>query len=377
VRGLSLRGHELADDLRGDFTLSPRALMLRDVSGSLAGGTLRLRGSVSFRGAPRGWFNLSLTGANVSELLAFDEDLASSVKGRVDVNLRGRAVGGEWRASGTATIRRGSVLAVAINEWTVPLEVAFAPRQWRGELNVRDSTAQIGYGRARLQLALNWGDAVRLDGQLLLFDANAGSLAGSGSDLSSYARGRVSGTVDFSSRDLRSVNDLNANVRATLRETQAFQLPVLSLLVPYLAPGRAALTFNEGELRARLGGGVLRISTLTLASPLVQMMMDGTVTLQNGRLDLNAVARTSRVPLNTVALRVVARQIPAVGPIPLALIVRVSEIFADRVVYMRISGTLRNPVVRVEPLRLLREEAVRFFIRQALPLPGTSPTGLP
>src|SRR5262249_5921789 len=88
VPDLPWQGSELADDLRGDITLSSRGLVIRDVSGQLAGGELRLRGSVLFFQGARGWFNLSLTGAEASQLLAFDESFANALKGRIDVNLR-------------------------------------------------------------------------------------------------------------------------------------------------------------------------------------------------------------------------------------------------------------------------------------------------
>ena len=37
---------------------------------------------------------------------------------------------------------------------------------------------------------------------------------------------------------------------------------------------------------------------------------------------------------------------------------------------VRVSGTVRSPVITVEPLSLLTEEALRFFVNRAnLPLP--------
>lgn len=367
VRNLRWQGSDLSDDLGGDLTVSADGLSLRDAGGQLAGGLLRLRGAVRFRES-RGWFVLSLSGAELGRLAAFDRDFAAASKGGLDVNLRGSLAGGEWRASGAALLRRGQVGGVVLTDARVPVEVTLAAARGYGELAVRDAAAQVGTGRARLEAKLAWGDTLRLDGSLRLIDANVGSLAGAFGDISSYARGRVTGRADFSSRDLRALNDLSAEVQATLKETQALQLPVLSLLVPYLAPGRGALTFQEGELRARLGGGILRLNTLSLASPFVQLMMSGTVTVQGGRLDLDAVARTSRLPVDPVAFRLIARRVPAIGPVPLAVIVRATELLSNRVVYLRISGTARAPAVRVEPLRQLQEEAVRFFFRRALPL---------
>jgi hypothetical protein len=63
---------------------------------------------------------------------------------------------------------------------------------------------------------------------------------------------------------------------------------------------------------------------------------------------------------------VLALRLPAVGPIPVGLIARVSEVLANRLVHLRLTGTLKNPQVVVEPARLLTEEAVRFFLGSVL-----------
>ena len=46
---------------------------------------------------------------------------------------------------------------------------------------------------------------------------------------------------------LRSADDLNATLSATLSDSQALEIPVLNVLVPYLAPGQSATTFQSGK----------------------------------------------------------------------------------------------------------------------------------
>ena len=50
------------------------------------------------------------------------------------------------------------------------------------------------------------------------------------------------------------------------------------------------------------------------------------------------------------------------GPDALA---RASSYLSYRVIHLRVTGTLRSPTVRVEPIRLLTQEAVRFFLLQS------------
>jgi hypothetical protein len=217
-----------------------------------------------------------------------------------------------------------------------------------------------------LSAVLTWGTGARLEGQVLLVDASTRCLAGLFGDVSSYARGRITGRIDFGASDLRSINDLTANIQGKLKDTQALQMPILRLMGPYLAPGKSSLVFDEGEIKGRLAGGVLRVSSLTLVSSLVKLIMEGSVTLQ-GRLDLQVIARTSTLGgIDPLALRLLAREVPTIGPVPVGLIVRVSDLIANRVVYLRLAGTVKAPTIRVEPLRALSEEATRFLIRQLL-----------
>jgi hypothetical protein len=57
--------------------------------------------------------------------------------------------------------------------------------------------------------------------------------------------------------------------------------------------------------------------------------------------------------------------------VPVALIAQVSALLADRVVHLRVTGTVRSPTVRLDPVRLLTDEAVRFFLYNVVfPVPG-------
>jgi hypothetical protein len=175
----------------------------------------------------------------------------------------------------------------------------------------------------------------------------------------------VTGRVDFAGSNVRSVNDLTADVRATLSQTQALQLPVLSQLAPYLGPGRTSSTFQSGELRGRLAGGVLRLQQLTLTGTYLQMVIEGSVSLQ-GRLDLDVTARTGMLGATPLCLRLLRLGIPAAGPIPVSLLVQASGLLSNQVVHLLVNGTVRQPVVRVQPVRLLSETAVRYFLNRAL-----------
>jgi translocation and assembly module TamB len=366
VRDLRWGERELADNVRGDVLVGGGLLQLRNINATVGGGILRAQVVYNLRDPSRGFFTLSLTGADAERVLAFSPDLAESVRGALDLSLRGN-LGRVWRGSGTAVLTRGRVLGAEVEEWRVPLDFAFAPGLGYGQVEVRDSGAQVGQGRATARATIRWGGAgAEVRGNVRLLDANAGRLASVLDERRSSVQGRVNGRVDFSGTNVRSLDDLTATVQATLNQTQAFQLPVLAQVAPYLAPGQSNATFQSGELRARLARGVLRIERLTLAGSFLQMIVEGTVTLQ-GRLDLDVTARTATLGPDPLLLRILRLRVPAFGPLPLSMIVQASSYLSNRVIHLRVTGTVRNPVIRVEPIRLLTEEAARFFLNRALP----------
>ncbi len=364
VRDLRQGDAELADSIRGEVRLTPAGVFLRDVTGGVAGGQLRLQVSRRFNGG--GWMDVSLTGADSGQLLAalgMDEETMS---GPVEIRLRGE-IGEEWTASGNLLLSRGKVLNVPVSEWNAPLDVAFSPEMGRATVQIRDSTAQVGGGRARLRAEARVGERVRVEGVVQLIDAGTASLAGLIGDVSSFARGRVTGRVDFAGSDVRSADDIGATVSATLRETQAGQLPILRALVPVVGPVLSSSVFEKGQIRGRLSGGVFRINELSLEGSSAQMWIDGTITTR-GRLDLSVLARTSLSGRsNPILLRTLLRQVPAIGPVPVGLILRVLEAASDRVLYLKVTGTAKTPVVRAEALRILSDEAGRFLLRLVQP----------
>jgi hypothetical protein len=364
VRDLRQGDTELADRIRAEVRLTRGGLSLRDVSGTVAGGQLRLQASWRFEG--RGWFDLALSGAEMSQALGALGLSADAITGAADLRARGEMDGGV-NASGTLSLSRGKVLNIPVSEWTVPAGLSYSPETGHGVINIRDSSAQVGGGRARLRADVTFGERLRVEGLVQLIDAGAASLAGLVGEVPGLAKGRLTGRVDFGGSEVRSLDDLNATVSATLRETQAGQMPVLKSLVPLVGPALSSSVFDTGKLQGRLSGGVFRISELSLEGSALQMWVEGTVTTK-GRLDLGVVVRSSLSGrASPFLVRTLLRQVPAVGPVPVGLILRIAEAASDRVLYLKVTGGTKSPVVKAEPLRILSDEAGRFLIRLVTP----------
>jgi hypothetical protein len=351
----------LGDTLQGDVRLSADELQVFNVTGDAAGGLFLGRFVFGLKPNSNSWFDIELQQAEASRVLVPLPAVAAHVSGPVDLNFRGR-IGPEWDGGGGATLVRGRVFGLDVTEWRIPMQFRFVPTQGAGELTVRDSHARIAQGRARFESTLNWGNGLRLRGTLLFFQVDLRTLLRHHPELSSYASGRVSGRIDLSGDEMRSVNDLRAVVNARLEQGQALQLPVLRQITPYLRPGVSSATFQSGDLKGRLAGGVFNIERLTLVGDLLQLFIQGTVTLA-GNLNLEVTAQTGLYCLNPTRYNNgLGPRIPLVGAIPRLVLYEASSLLANRVVHLRVTGTLHSPIVRLEPIILLTEEAVRFFL---------------
>jgi len=356
----------LGSSLQGNVRLTANAFEVYNVTGDVAGGLFLGQFVFGLKPNSRSWFRIDLQHVEASHLLVPLPAVASRVKGPVDVNLHG-TIGRDWDGSGGVTVARGQIYGMEITEWRIPLTFSFSPSQGSGELAIRDSQARLAQGRARFEGILNWGNGLRLAGLLLFYDVNLRTLLRSAPELSSYASGRVSGRVDLAGNEMRSLNDLTALVQAKMKQGQALQMPVLRYLTPYLRPGAATTTFQSGELKGRLAGGIFRIEHATLVGDFIKLLLLGTLNLA-GNLNLEVTAQTGLFCLNPAQTAAISRRIPLVGAIPRLVLYEANALLAAAVVHLRVTGTVRAPVVRLEPLVTLTEDAVRFFLGRAISL---------
>jgi hypothetical protein len=235
------------------------------------------------------------------------------------------------------------------------------PARGRAQIEIADTSAHVARGRVSGRASLGFGVGTHLDGGLRFQGVDLRTLLRPFSEGTQLGAGQASGRIDFAGHDVRSFDDVTATVEASFSQTQAFQLPILSQVTTFIVPGQSGTTFQSGDLRGRLANGIFRVQRLTLSGNFVRLFAEGNVTTA-GRLNLEVTAATGAVGLGAGTLRLLGLRLPAVGPIPLALVLQVTDFLSSRSVHLRVSGTVRSPTVRIEPLSLLTDEAVNFFL---------------
>ncbi|HLJ93696.1 MAG TPA: AsmA-like C-terminal region-containing protein [Gemmataceae bacterium] len=359
----------LLGSVEGEVVLTEGELRIRNLTGEVAQGMLRGYLAIDLHQVARSRFAVVLDQVEAARLLRPWPALADRVEGPLQIRLRG-TLGRSWYGGGEVGLARGRLGGVEVFDWRLPFDWVFAPERGGGQVDLRESTGQLAVGRVVSRATLSWGAGLRVEGHLRFTGVGLRPFLRQMTELGQLGSGQITGRFDFAGNDVHSIDDLTGTLDGRLQQTQALQLPVLQQLTPFLISGQSsAAVFQTGSLRGRLAGGVFRIEQLTFSGTVMQLFVSGTVSLTE-RLNLEVTANTGNLGVNPTFLRFLGLRIPAVGPVPVALLLEASTYFSNRVAHLRVTGTVRNPVVTVEPLSLLTSEVLRFFVNQAnVPLP--------
>jgi hypothetical protein len=365
VKDVRWRGKPLGT-VRSDLLLRGEELRLRGVKLTLGSGTVRGQLAYFPREPRRSWFTLNLDRVEAADLVGPWLESPEEIQGTVSGQVRG-TLGGTWFGSADLVLDRGKIHGLEVSEWRLPARWELVPGDSRGTVTVQDSSANVARGRVTGRATLRWGYGATVEGQVLFRSVDLQTLLRQ-AGASQAGSGLMNGRFDFSGTDVRSLDDLNGVLSITLGQSQALQNPVLREVSPFLSISPST-SFNQGQLRAHLGRGLLRIDQLTLQGSSLRVYVDGTISLQ-GRLNLTVIANSGRVGLDPLRLQILGIRLPAVGPIPLTLLLEANDYLSNHTVQLQVNGTLRSPTVRIAPLATFQQEAIRFFLtRYNIPQP--------
>jgi hypothetical protein len=355
-------GAELASGVQARFGGSASEFEVQSVTGRVAGGRLSGAGQWGFDPRQPRAFRVSLRGARLEQLTSLETRPADApVSGAADIDLRIHP-GRTWRIDGAVTSGRGAVYGLPYSNARVPLNVRWTPSSGRSSLRTNSSAVSLSRGRIAGQFTATKSATWTLNGNYRIFRVDIAALEKSLGSQSAHGRGRLSGTLQISGRNVRSVNDVQATLQADLEDTQPNAVPLLDKFSRYVGGFAAASSaFGDGRVEAHLARGVVHVDRLSLASDRMQLYVTGRIDLV-GRLNLEATVATGKSINPALAQRLLTRL--AIVPVaPASLLLQINDILSDRVVHLQITGTLTRPNIRLRAFATLREEALRFFLR--------------
>jgi hypothetical protein len=348
---------DISERLVVDLRISGSTISLTGPDGSLAGGTVRGRGRYDLSGRERGFVAINLTGVDARRLLSPFPGLGEHVNATLDGQIRG-SLTREFAGSGQFSFSRGRVFGLTVTEARAPFTWAYALGS-RGEVRFRDVTAQAGSGRITAEADVAVSSENRVAGHVRFLGVDLKSVLTETADFGRVT-GRADGSFDFRGDNVHDVDDLSGSLRLTFTQASALETPILRPIAPYVAPGQSFLGFTRGDLQAFLSKGVFRIQQLTLEAPSLRIFAEGNVTTA-GRLDIFINALTGQIGGNPQLIRLTGLTLP-IGPIPITMLTRLSKDLSNRVVRLRVGGSIRAPTVQVNAAALLSESVVRYFL---------------
>lgn len=368
IDDLRLDEVSLLDEIRGLVRVRGDRIEVANLQGLFAGGAVTASAVAFLDPARRGSFRADISSAEIAEALAPLPKLAAKVRGTFDAQLRGFFGGGRpVQVTGAVAAHHGRASGLQFDGVRVPLTGTLDPASGNGVIQVHGATGQIALGHFNGDFDVTLANGLNVKGHGKFNRVDLRTLLRQSASASRLANGKIDGVYTLAGRNVRSIADLTGTLNANLSQTQAMSLPVLQQTLPYLTGGvSGSTTFNEGKVRAHLTRAVIHVDRFTLSSGSVQIYADGTVSLA-GRLDLNVIAKTGQLNTQARAVALLASRIALVVSPPVGLLMEATQFLSNQVINLDVTGTIRSPTIRIQPLQLLGQEAAQFFLYQAIP----------
>lgn len=358
IEGMKWGRDSLGQSLTGTIQMQDGVIDLRDFGGEWAGGRLRLRARYDSADPRRNFYTLTIDRASLKRFASLIPGGIDAGTGEVTIVARGR-IGSQAGASLTVILSAATLAGIPVTNLRIPLE--WTGGLSTGKLVVRDGKARLGPGAMTANLSFDYGPVSRLAGQILFDRVPLQSLIGT--PVAALGNGRISGRFDLEGKPIRSIDDVTGTLNAKLNQTSVKEVPLIKLVTPYLSPFGFLQPFETGEVTGRLAGGIFRLERFVLSNPGAHVFAEGSVT-RKGRIDLDVVAVTGQIGPNVRALKFLGINLPAFGPLPISLVMSVSDLLSNRMIRIRITGTVKSPNVQINKAALLTDTAVRFFLGQ-------------
>ncbi len=212
-------------------------------------------------------------------------------------------------------------------------------------IKIRDSRAARGSMRGNISVHMN---------RPITYDTN---LQFNGLDLATVARslfgsphaiaGSLTGELRLHSTE-RGMADATAEMRLRLQNANLWPFPLFAVLAKVLSldPTKSAAFHTADVRRATLQNGVFDFPEFWLASDVAKLFGQGTIGM-DGRLNLEIVSNVDTG---------VTRGMPVLGSLQNLL-----NNFQRRLIKLRVTGTLDDPMAVPVPLQDLSEPALKFF----------------
>ncbi|MBX6314140.1 MAG: hypothetical protein IRY99_14675, partial [Isosphaeraceae bacterium] len=347
--------------LRGIVALMPAGWRVEPLTGELWGGEARgaFWGETPARGRRRYGFALEIDRALLTRVAEFDPTLAPHLTGLAALRLAGR-FDEVLRARGVVLIRQATVYGLPLTELRAPAEIVYTPAADLGTVESRHWIGRLAGGRVSGDAEFHFGRDRSYRGDVQLRQIDLATIVRRETEVRRPASGKLSGTIHVSGPDPDDLRRMRGRTVIDLDDASLGDLPVIRALNRFLGSAQGGL-FEDGDLQGSIANAQLVVEPLTLVGRTMQLHATGTIGF-DGRLNLEALVNTNQI-ISETGQALLAR-IPGLaeasgrgGRATLA----VANFLSNRLLKVRITGTLRDPSVQIDPTIVVTSAAVGFF----------------
>ncbi len=365
VEDLRWNRDRLASLITATVLVEPNRVVLRSLDGQFADGRLLGSGEARISSGLDGNFEFSASRVNLRRAAAPFGGSSNRISGTGDVSIRGRlgrTISGDARIAADHV----SVSGIGVPRVRIPLDWSYASDSQTARWRCRGGVVEAGNGEIRIttdgtysrQLNMNLiAEISRVDSSRLLVGKSVGA-------------GIIDGRVALYAKQATSPKQLSGTFDIELSQVKALEIPVLSDLpqlidLPSLSSLASGPTNDGGTIFGRLSGSVIHIDQIALQQSNIQVLVDGTSTI-DGRLDLNVTASTGSTSPTDGLVSILNSPLMLAAPAPLALIAKANDAMKDRVVHVHVGGTANRPLMKIQPAKALTQDAIRFFLSNSV-----------
>jgi len=363
LRDLSYKGSVPLGRLRGVLTMTPDGWRVDRLGGDLLGGVVSGFLWESNHGDPvapakrQVGFNVRVDRAELIDAAAFLPVKGLKVQGYGTLRAAG-TLGDVLRASGDLFVAAARVGGLPIAELKVPAEVATTGGSGAGVVHLRRYSAKVAGGHVHGDAWFHVGIDRAFQGDMNLTDVDLESITRVQSDSNRPPSGKISGRVSLSGHDLTQTRGYRGKVNLRLDDAALVAVPVFRELDRFLGSATGGL-FEAGELNGTIANRQLVIESATLMGRLAQLHISGTVGFDS-QLNLEVLVNTNQlIPQAGSAL---VSALPGLrGGRNSQASLEASNYLSNRLLKLRVTGTLRSPSVNMDPGVVVAGSAVGFF----------------
>ena len=342
------------------FKLTDELLFFDDLDVELKRGTIMGQATIPLATGASGRYELAVRNLDLERLAElYSKDFEAH--GLLDGRMTGQ-IGRQITGRGFVGVQRASLGGVAGQSLRLPLQFQVSSQSGTGKVELRRSSFRIFDGNASGKAELAFGNALNVDVDMNFSNVNTDKMIAQLAGVSQGDQGKLTGRLKLSGRGVRSTRNLKGSFRGSLDRVSAFELPVISDISRLVsAPNLQTANFDSNAIELVLSNNQVDVKQLNFSSSLVKIAITGQAFL-DGRLKLAAATRVENLQQPTLLDELAGSPLASLNVGPLGTVTRLSEFLSERVVFLKIGGTISRPQVRVDTSQQLPAELIRYFL---------------